>query len=303
MPGVITTGNHPKALWPGIRKWWGREYEKHGKEYEAIFERQTSRKNYEEDVALTGFGLAPIKAEGASVEYDSETQGPTKRYTHVVYGLGWIATQEEMEDNLYDEVAKKRTSALAFSMSTTKNIVGANVLNRAFNNAYTGADSKELLATDHPTIDGTQSNELAVAADMSEASLEDICIQIALAKNTRGLQIALMPKALVVPPNLLYEATRILKSEKQSGTANNDVNALKYQGMFPDGIVVNHYLTDTDAWFVKTNAPSGMIMFQRREIDFSNDNDFDTENAKAKATERYSFGWTDWRGMYGSPGS
>lgn len=302
MTGVITTGNHPKALWPGIRKWWGREYEKHGKEYEAIFEKQTSKKNYEEDVAVTGFGLAPVKPEGGAVSYDSETQGPTKRYTHVVYGLGYIVTKEELEDNLYDEVAKRRTSALAFSMSTTKNIVGANVLNRAFTAAYAGADGKELLATDHPTLAGNQSNELGVAADLSETSLEDITIQISLAQNTRGLPIALMPKALVVPPNLLYEATRILKSELQSGTANNDVNALKKLGVFPDGVVVNHYLTDTDAWFVKTNAPAGMIMFQRREIDFTNDNDFDTENAKAKATERYSFGWTDWRGLFGSPG-
>lgn len=303
MAGVITTGNHPKALWPGIKAWWGRKYNEHQVEYTSLFDVEMSDKAYEEMVEATGFGLAPVKSQGASVQYDSEQQGTVTKSTHVAYGLGYIVTREEMDDNLYEVVAKRRAQALAFSMRQTKEIVGANIYNRAFNSSYTFGDSKELLATDHPTLDGTQSNELAVAADMSEASLEDLTVQIMNAKNSRGLRIQLMPRKLIVPPALYYEAHRILDSNLRVGTADNDTNVIKDQGIFPEGIVVNHYLTDTDAFFIRTNAPSGLVCFDRNSIEFSQDNDFDTDNAKAKCYERYSFTVGDFRSLYGSPGA
>lgn len=299
MAGTITTGNHPKALWPGMHAFFGAQYKEHPEEWREIYEVEKSSKNYEEDTKLTGFGLAPEKTEGGSVSYDTETQGYTKRYRHTVYGLGYVVTQEEMEDNLYEIVSRRRIKRLAFSMRQTKEIVGANVLNRAFNSSYTGGDGKELLATDHPSLAGNFQNELTTAADLSEAALEDMVILIGQAKNERGLSIALRPKKLIIPINLMFEAKRILKSELQSGTANNDINALK--GMFDYS--VNHYLTDTDAWFIKTDCPNGMQWFERRALDFTRDNDFDTENAKAKATMRFSNGWTDPLGMYGSAGS
>lgn len=303
MAGVITTGNHPKALWPGMHAFWGRQYSEHPQEWSQIFETESSDKAYEEDAEVTGFGLAPIKTQGGAVSYDSETQGQTKRYTHVTYALGYIVTRDEKDDNLYEVVSKRRIKALAFSIRQTEEIVGANVLNRAFNSSYTGGDAKELCATDHPTNDGTQSNELATAADLSEASLEDLIIQIMEAKNSRGLRISLMPKKLIVPPALAFDAERIINSTLQSGTANNDVNAVKSMGLIKGGAVVNHYLTDSDAWFLQTNAPNGLMRFNRRATEFGQDNDFDTENAKAKASLRFSVGWTDWRGMYGTPGA
>jgi phage major head subunit gpT-like protein len=208
-----------------------------------------------------------------------------------------------MDDNQYVAVSKRRTKALAFSMRQTEEVVGANILNRAFNSSYTGGDGKELIATDHPTVSGTQSNELAVAADLSEASIEDIGIQIMETKNSRGHRIAIMPRALVIPPSLAFDAERIVRSVKQSGTANNDLNAIKSMGLFPDGVVINHYLTDADAWFVKTNAPNGLTRFTRKATAFGKDNDFDTENVKAKATMRFSVGWSEWRGMFGSAGA
>ena len=300
---VITTGNHPKALWPGMRAFWGRSYSELPQEWKDIFEAKSSDKAYEEDSEVTGFGLAPIKPQAEAISYDSETAGPTKRYTHVVYGLGYQVTREEMDDNLYEEVSKKRIKALAFSMRQTEEIVAANVLNRGFNSSYTGGDGKEMLATDHPTVDGTQSNELTTAADLSEAAIEDLAIQIMNTKNSRGLRISIMPRKLIVPPNEAFNAERILKSSLQTGTSNNDVNAIKSMGLFKEGATVNHYLTDTDAWFVLTNCPDGLMRFTRREVEFKNDSDFDTENAKAKSTMRFSVGWTDWRGIYGSPGA
>ncbi len=303
MAGVITTGNHPKALWPGMRAFWGRQYSEHPQEWSQIFDTESSEKAYEEDAEVTGFGLAPIKTQGGAVSYDTETQGQTKRYTHVTYALGYIVTRDEMDDNLYEVVSKRRIKALAFSIRQTEEIVGANVLNRAFNSSYTGGDSKELCATDHPTVDGTQSNELSTAADLSEASLEDLIIQIMEAKNSRGLRISLMPKKLIVPPALAFDAERIINSSLQSGTANNDLNAVKSMGLIKGGAVVNHYLTDSDAWFLQTNAPNGLTRFNRRATEFRQDNDFDTENAKAKSSVRFSVGWTDWRGMFGTPGA
>jgi hypothetical protein len=305
MAGVITTGNHPKALWPGIKAIFGATYEEHPEEYSKIFDMVSSDMKYEEYFEVTGFGLAPVKPEGDSVSYDSETQGYEERLTNVTIALGYVVTMEELMDNLYEKVSERRAKRLAFSMRQTKETIAGNILNRAFNSSYLGGDSKELCATDHTTQDGTQSNELSVAADLSEASLEDSLIQIGKAKNTRGRQIQLMPESLIVPPDLWFEANRILKSTLQNNTANNAENVLKATNALPGGIVMNHYLTDVDAWFVKTKLPAGegLIHQERMAIDFDQDNDFDTKNAKASALERYVFGWSDWRGLYGSPGA
>lgn len=300
---VITTGNHPKALWPGIRAWWGRQYDEHKVEYTDLFDVETSEQAYEEDVQVTGFGLAPVKPEGQSISYDSETQGYVSRYTHVAYALGYICTFEELRDNLYEVVSKRRARANAFSMRQTKENVAANVYNRAFDSNYTGGDATELIATTHTTSSGNQSNHLTTAADLSEASLEDLLIQVMGATNDRGLKISLMPRSLIVPRQLWFEANRILKSTLQNDSANNAVNVLRATNALPEGIKVNHYFTDTDAFFVRTNVPQGMLCFDRDRIPLEQDNDFDTKNAKAASYERYSFGWTDWRGVYGSPGA
>lgn len=299
---VISTGNNPKFLWPGLNAVWGRDYKEHPREYTDLFDMFTSNMNYEEDVEATGFGLAPIATEGAATTYDSESQQTVTRYTHVEYKLGFIVTRAERDDNLYEKKGVTRTQALAFSFRQTEENVAANVYNRAFNSSYTFGDGKELLATDHPTLNGTQSNELAVAADLSEASLEDLCIQIMNAKNSRGLRIGLMPKKLIIPPALSYEAARILKSVQQSGTANNDINALRAMGSIPE-IAVNHYLTDTDAFFIRTNAPQGMKFFRRVATEFAQDGEFDTDNIKYRGYARFSVGASDWRGLFGTSGA
>jgi hypothetical protein len=302
MSGVITTGNHPKALWPGIAAWWGRKYNEHNEECSQLFEIMPSSMAYEEDVEVTGFGYAPVKNEGKAASYDSEQQGTVTRYTHVAYSLGYIVTKEEIDDNLYQTVSMRRTEALAFSMRQTKENVAANVYNRAFSGTYPGGDGVAMLSASHPTVNGTQSNIIPVAADLSEQALEDLCIQIMDAKNSRGLDISLMPKSLHVATANAFEATRILKSPLQNNTANNAINALNEMGSIPK-VMVSHYFTDADAWFIRTNAPRGMVGFQRVAIEFTRDNDFDTENAKAKAYERYKFGFTDFRGIYGSAGA
>lgn len=295
---VITTGNHPKALWPGMHDFFGAQYKEHPEEFREIFDIEKSSKNYEEDTKITGFGLAPLKSEGQPVSYDSEAQGYTKRYTHNVWGSGYIVTEEEMEDNLYEIVSKRRIKRLAFSMRQTKETVSANVLNRAFTAGFVGGDGVVLASASHPTLAGDQSN-LLTAADFSEAALEDMVIMIGLAKNERGLMINLKPMKLIHPVQLQFDVARVLKSELTPGTANNAINAVRLVGVKP---VVNHYLTDPDAWFVKTDCPNGLTMFERRALDFSKDNDFDTSNAKAKATMRFSVGWTDWLGLYASAG-
>lgn len=300
---VITTGNHPKALWPGIKAWWGRQYDEHVSEFPDLFDMETSEQAYEEDVQLTGFGLAPVKSEGGSISYDSETQGYVSRYTHVAYALGYIVTYEELKDGLYEEVSRRRAQALAFSMRQTKENVAANVYNRAFTSTFSGGDGTELIATTHSTASGNQSNHLTTAADLSEASLEDLIIQVMGATNEKGLKISLMPKSLIVPRQLWFEANRILRSVLQNDSANNAVNVLRATSAIPDGIKVNHYLIDPDAFFVRTNAPRGLIHYEREAVSFEQDNDFDTKNAKAACYERYSFKWTDWRGVYGSPGA
>lgn len=303
MAGIINRGSVPKALQEGVMRFWGREYGKHPKFHTEMFEVKTSKKAYEEDVEVTGFGLSPIKDEAGDVSYDSEAQGTVKRYTHVVYGNGYICTWEEQEDGLYEMVTRRRTSALAFSMETTRQIVAAGPFNNGFNSSFAGGDGKEWFATDHPTVNGTQSNELNPSADFSEAAVEDLLIQIANATNSRGLPIALRATDLLIPNALMFEATRVLKSEQQSGTANNDVNAVRQMGLLGQKPIVNPYLTDTDAWFVRTNVPAGATFINRKEMMFDRDNDFDTKNLKYAAIMRFSVGFTDWRGYYASAGA
>jgi len=301
---IITTGAHPKALWPGINAWWGRTYNEHKTEYTDLFDTETSKQNYEEDVQVTGFGLAPVKTQGSPVSYDSEQQGFVSRYTHVAYALGYIVTKEELDDNLYMTVSKRRAQANAFSMRQTKENVGANIYNRAFNAAYTYGDGVSLINAAHPnTTGGTFSNQIATASDLSEASIEDMIIQIMGATNDRGLKINLMPECLNVPRQLWFEANRILKSVLQNDTANNATNVLSATNALPKGIKVNHYFTDPNAWFIRTNCPNGLKHFERVSAQFTQDNDFDTENAKAKCYERYSFGITDPRAIYASAGA
>ena len=305
--GVITTNNFAKDLIPGVKTWFGQKYKEYPIEYLDIFEKMNSTRAFEEEVGVTGFGLAAIKNEGTGIAYDEQEQGFVSRYTHVTYGLGFIITREMYEDGIAVTVALRRANSLAFSIRQTKEIVGANILNRAFTAAYTmgsNSDGKELCATDHPNkAGGTWRNELSTAADLSESALEQACIDIAGFTTDKGLTIAIRPKALIIPQALEFDAYRILESIGQSGTANNDINALRSMGKFSQGIMVNHYLTDTDAWFIKTDCPDGLKYMERRADSFGTENDFDTENAKFKATFRGSFGWSDPRGIFGSPGA
>lgn len=303
MTGVITTGAHPKALWPGVHKFVMNDYNDFPWLYKEIFTIERSSMAYEEDVELSAFDLPQIKPEGSAVVYTGQTQGPTKRYTHVAYALGYIVTKEELDDNLYKSKSFRRAKMLTRSFKVAKEMVHWNVLNRAFNSAYVGADGKELVATDHPVGSGTQSNELAVAADLSEASLEDMLTLVMTAKNSKGHPIQLRAMKLIVGPENAFNAERIMNSTSQTGNANNDINAIKSMGLLPGGVVVSPYLTDTDAWFILTDAPNGLMSFERTPYEFTQDNDFDTENAKAKGYERYSCGWTDWRSVYGTPGA
>ena len=303
MAGIITTASHPKALWPGIKAWWGQVYDEHQEEYSKLFDSDTSSMNYEEDVQLTGFGLAPVKSEGSGVSYDSEIQGFTTRYTHVAYALGYIVTKEELDDNLYEQVSRRRSAALAMSFRQTKENVGANIYNRAFNGTYLGGDGVSLASTAHPnTSGGTFANTPTVAADLSEASLEDALTAIMGFQNDRGLLINVMPRSLIVARQNWWNANRIMKSAYTPSTANNAVNVLVATNALPEGIVMNHYLTSPNAWFVRTNIQNGLKYYSRVGIQFDQDNDFDTMNAKAKGYERYSFGWTDPRAIYGVNG-
>ena len=301
---IIGTGNFGKLLWPGLNKIYGKAYDEFKVEYTDLFDTFKSSKHYEEDLGVSSFGLAQLKGEGNPVNYDSERQAFLTRYTHVEWALGFIITKVMYEDDLYAQVGDRRARGLAFSMRQTKEVVGANVYNRAFTAGYTGGDGSVLLVTSHANYaGGTWSNTLSVAADISEASLEQACIDLMKYTNDRGLRISVMPESLIIPVDLVFEAERILKSPYRVNSANNDINALNSMGKFPKGIVVNHYLTDTDAWFIRTNVQDGMKYFTRRDDTFTDDNDFDTDNAKYKATSRYSFGWTDPRGLYGSPGA
>jgi len=248
--------------------------------------------------------LAPIKGEGNAVSYDTASQGFTSRYQHVVYALGFVITREMKEDDLYDVIGARNSRSLAMSMNQTKETIAANIYNRAFDSSYTGGDGVEMCSDAHVNVaGGTYANELATAADLSEASLEQACIDLMGHTNDRGLKVNIMPSQLILPIQLVFEAERILSSTARVSTADNDVNALKSMGKFQNGVVVNHYLTDADAWFIRTTAPDGMKHFERRADDFVLDNDFDTDNAKFKASGRYSFGWSDPRGIFGSPGA
>ena len=304
MAGIINTGSFAKALWPGVNAWYGKAYDEYPVEWDKLFEKFTSRKNYEQDVGISSFGLAKVKPEGAPIEYDSENQAFTTTYTHTVYALGFIITREIMDDDLYDVVGQRKAQGLAFSMRQTKEVIGANVYNLAFSGGPTYGDGVSMINSAHPNVaGGTSSNTLATAADLSEAALEQACIDISLFTNDRGLRIAVTPELLIIPPQLDFEAARILKSQGRVGTDNNDINAINNMNKFRKGYIVNHYLTDNDAWFIRTNVPNSVKYFERIGDEFNMDNDFDTENAKFKAYSRFSFGVTDWRGIYGSPGA
>jgi len=300
--GVITTGSHPKALWPGVHDFWGQVYDAHPKEYPDLYEEADSEQAYEDDVQITGFGLAPIKPQGQALSYDSEVQGPVSRYTHIAYALGYIVTYEELKFNLYEKVSMRRAEANAFSMNQTIENVGAFLYNNAFVTTYfTTGDGTALINTAHVnTTGGTFSNELSPSADLSEEALEDICIQIMGAQNDRGLLISVMQQSLHVPRQEWFNANRILKSVLQSGTANNDINVLKATNAFPKGIKLNHFFTSASYWFVRTNIPRGMQMFWAERPNFAQDNDFDTKNAKAASYMLFSVGATDPLGIFGS---
>lgn len=301
---TISTGNVAKALWPGVNTWFGMAHAEHAPQYTEIFKVMSSEKNFEEDVSLYGTLMAQVKDQGGSIAYDDMAQGFIARYQHVTYGIGFKVTREMIEDNLYMQVAEARSKAIGQSMREVKETVAANVLNRAFNSSYTGPDGLELCSTAHlKARGGTYRNELSTAADLSETSLEQCAIDIMDMTNDAGLKINCMPQKLIVPTALAFEAERILKSSLQNDTANNAINALKSKGILPGGYAVNNYLTDSDAFFLITSCPDGLKMFDRRKVSIDNETDFDTENVKFKATERYSFGWSDPRGVFGSPGA
>lgn len=300
---TINSGSFAKALWPGVNAWYGREYSEYSTEYTKLFATESSRRAFEQDVGISSFGLAVQKPEGSAITMDSEKQGFISTYQHVVYALGFIITREVVDDDQYDVVAPRKSKGLAKSMRQTKEIVGANVYNRATTAGYVGGDGVTMLNAAHPTISGgTFSNMPTVALDLSEAALEQAAIDIAGFTDDRGLIMAARPKSLVIPRQLIFEAKRILGTELRVGTDNNDLNALKTLGTIPE-IVTNHYLTDTDAWFIRTDVAHGMKYFERDADSFDMDNDWDTENARFKARGRYSFGWTDPRGIYGSVGA
>lgn len=301
--GTINTGSHPKALWPGVHDFWGQIFNEHPPEYTDLFDILESEMAYEEEVQVTGFGLAPVKTEGGNLSYDSEVQGPVSRYTHIAYALGYIVTYEELRDNLYEKVSMRRAKANAFSMTQTVENVAAAVYNRAFNTAYTFADGQPLCSVSHPfTTGGSFSNVLSPAADLSESSLEDACIQIMGFSTDRGLLVNFMPMSLHIPRQEWFNANRILKSVLQNDTANNALNVLKATNAFPKGIKLNHYFTAPHAWFIRTNGMNGMQMFWRDKPSFDQDNDFDSKNAKAASYMRFSLGNTDPRAILGSNG-
>ena len=293
-----------KELEPGLNALFGMEYDRYDDEWAEIFETESSDRAFEEEVMLAGFGQAPVKSEGAAVSFDTANEAYTARYTHETIALAFAITEEAVEDNLYDRLSTRYTRALARSMSNTKEVKGANILNNAFDSTYTFGDGKELCATDHPTVGGgSLRNELSTAADLNETSLEQALIDIAAFIDERGLLVAVQGRKLVVPPALQFVADRLMASTLRPGTADNDINAMRNMGMLPDGYTVNHYLTDTDAFFIKTDAPNGFKHFDRSPVRTSMEGDFDTGNVRYKARERYSFGVSDPRCVCGSPGA
>ena len=293
-----------KELLPGLNALFGMEYERYPEEHKAIFETETSERSFEEETKLSGFGTAPVKGEGAAIAYDNAQEAWTARYNHETIALGFSITEEAIEDNLYDSLSARYTKALARSMANTKQVKAANILNNGFSASFPGGDGKALFATDHPLVSGgTNSNEPTTPADLNETSLEAAIIQIAAWTDERGLLIAAKPRKLIVPPALMFVATRLLETELRTATADNDINALRSMGAIPEGYAVNHYLTDSDAWFLKTDVPNGLKHFVRSAMATSMDGDFDTGNVRYKARERYSFGFSDPLGMFGSPGA
>ena len=293
-----------KELLPGLNALFGLEYARYGEEHKEIYETETSERSFEEETKLSGFSAAPVKNEGSAIAYDNAQEAWTARYVHETIALGFSLTEEAIEDNLYDSLSNRYTKALARAMAYTKQTKAASVLNNGFNSAYVGGDGVALFSTAHPLISGgTNSNTPAVAADLSETSLEAAVIQIAAWTDERGLLIAAKPKKLIIPSALQFVATRILETELRVDTADNTINALKNNGSIPEGYAVNHFLTDTDAWFLTTDVPNGMKHFVRAPLTQGMDGDFDTGNVRYKSRERYSFGWSDPLGMFGSPGA
>jgi hypothetical protein len=293
-----------KELLPGLNALFGMEYARYGEEHKEIFETETSERSFEEETKLSGFAAAPVKNEGTSIAYDNAQEAWTARYNHETISLGFSLTEEAIEDNLYDSLSSRYTKALARAMAFTKQTKAAGILNSGFTSGVNGGDGVPLFSTAHPLVSGgTNSNTPAVQADLNETSLEAAVIQIAGWTDERGLLIAAKPRKLVVPPNLMFVATRLLETEGRVGTADNDINALANNGSIPEGYTVNHFLTDTDAWFLTTDVPNGMKHFVRAPMANSMDGDFDTGNVRYKARERYSFGWSDPLGMFGSQGA
>jgi len=299
---AISRGQLVKELEPGLNALFGLEYKNYANEHAEIFDTENSDRAFEEEVMLSGFANAPVKAEGTGVSFDNAQETFTARYTHETLALAFAITEEAIEDNLYDRLASRYTKALARSMANTKQVKAANVLNNAFGTAN-GGDGKELCATDHPITAGTEQNELTTAADLNETSLEQALIDIAALTDERGLKIAARGMKLIVPSALQFTAERLMKSTQRVGTADNDINAVVSMGMIPQGYTVNHYLTDTDAWFIKTDVPNGLKHFVRAPLKTAMEGDFTTGNVRYKARERYSFGFSDWRGIFGSPGA
>jgi hypothetical protein len=301
---AITRSQLVKELEPGLNALFGLEYSRYENEHAEIFSMETSERAFEEEVMLSGFGSAEVKQEGAPVVFDQANEAYTARYTHETIALAFAITEEAIEDNLYDRLASRYTRALARSMANTKQVKAAAVLNNGFSSSYTGGDGVALLANNHPLANGdTFSNILTTAADLNETSLEQALIDIAGFVDERGLRIALQGKKLIIPKEIQFTAERILRSPLRVGTADNDINAMKNMGMVPEGYRVNHFLTDTDAWFVLTDAPNGLKQFVRAPIKTAIEGDFDTGNVRFKARERYSFGWSDPRGIYGTAGA
>ena len=300
---VISRMQLVKELEPGLNALFGLEYDRYENQHTEIFDTENSDRAFEEEVMLGGFANASVKPEGQGVTYEDAQETFTSRYTHETVALAFSLTEEAVEDNLYDKISTRYTKALARSMANTKQIKAANILNNAFNASFAGGDGKELCATDHPTLSGDQKNELSTAADLNETSLEQMLIDIADMKDERGMKIALRGMKMIIPVNLQFVAERLMKSAGRVGTADNDINAIKSMGMVPEGYVVNNFLTDTDAFFIKTDAPNGLKHFTRAPIRTAMEGDFDTGNVRYKARERYSYGWSDWRGIFGSPGA
>jgi hypothetical protein len=301
---AISRAQLAKELEPGLNALFGMEYARYDNEAKEIYDTESSERAFEEEVMLSGFGAAPVKSEGTAISFDDAQEAYTARYTHETIALAFSITEEAIEDNLYDRLASRYTKALARSMANTKQVKGAATLNNAFDSSFPGGDAKELCATDHPLVSGnTLRNEPSTAADLNETSLENGLIDIAAYVDERGLKVSVRGMKLVVPPAGQFIADRLLESTLRPGTADNDINAVRNMGMLPQGYVINHYLTDTDAWFIKTDAPRGFIHFERMSMSTKMEGDFDTGNVRFKARERYSFGYSDPRCVYGSPGA